>query len=131
MSPEPRFSGNDFTYFSELNNSIKNTEPLWYTIPYEHKVIIKSKDIFYWPRAEVVFNPNNSGTSVTIRFIGTVFAYIVYGIFLAVYIGLLAFLAIHRPSELLPVLVFVIPLALIPVFFRWIQNNIVGRLQYS
>ncbi|MFT6948819.1 MAG: hypothetical protein ACJARP_003253 [Vicingaceae bacterium] len=126
MSPEPGFSGNDFTYFSELNNALETTESLWYNIPFEHKVNIKSKSIFYWPTAEVTFEPDNSGTTVTVKFVGTVLAFAVYGI--------LGYLANQNPSELpqiLPALVFIVPLALIPVFFRRIQNNIISQLQYS
>jgi hypothetical protein len=135
MSPEPGFSGNDFTYFSELNAALESTEPIWYNIPYEYKLTIKSKSIFYWPKAEVTFNPNDTGTTVTVKFIGSALTFVVYGIFLASFIGLLGYLIIQNPSELssiLLVLVFVVPFfALLPIFFRRIQNNIISQLQYS
>lgn len=134
MSPEPGFSGNDFTYFAELNNALETTKPLWYRIPYEHKVNIKSNSIFYWPRTEVTFKPAESGTVVTVYFTGTIMAYLVYGTFVVFFLGLMGYFLSKNPSGLslvLATLVFSLPLAIIPFLLRKTQNNIIGKLEYS
>lgn len=134
MSPEPGFSGSDFTYFHELNKAIETTESLWYSIPFEHKVKIRSQSVFYWPRAEVIFNPNDSGTTVTIKFIGSILAYIALGIFVTVFVGLMSHLVVENPSDqspLVAILIVCIAMALVLIFFRRIQTNIIRRLQYS
>lgn len=134
MSPEPGFSGNDFTYFAELNNALETTKHLWYRIPYEHKVNIKSNSMFYWPRTEVTFMPIESGTVVTVRFRGTIIAYLVYGTFIAFFLGLMGYFLSQDLSDLSPVLasvVFGLPLAIIPFLLRRTQNSIIGKLEYS
>ncbi|MEQ9304393.1 MAG: hypothetical protein RJQ14_10815 [Marinoscillum sp.] len=134
MSPEPGFSGNDFTYFAEFNKAMETTKSLWYNIPYEHKVNIKSNSMFYWPRTAVTFKPIESGTIVTVRFAGTTLAYIVYGTFVTAFLGLMGYFLISNPSDLSPILatlVFSIPPAIIPFLLRKTQNNLIGKLEYS
>ena len=134
MSPQPGFSGNDFTYFAELNNALETTKPLWYRIPYEHKVNIKSNSMFYWPRTEVTFKPTESGTVVTVSFTGTIIAYLLYGTLVAFFLGFMGYFLIKNPSDLSPALatlVFSLPLAIIPLLIRRTQNNIIGKLEYS
>ncbi|TRX61882.1 hypothetical protein FNH22_03670 [Fulvivirga sp. M361] len=134
MSPEPGFSGNDFTYFAEFNKALETTKSLWFSIPYEHKVNVKSNSMFFWPRTTVTFEPIESGTIVTVHFTGTTLAYILYGTFVAAFLSLMGYFLIRNPSDLSPVLatlVFSIPLAIIPFLLRKTQNNLIGRLEYS
>ncbi|MEM7549588.1 MAG: hypothetical protein AAF363_07935 [Bacteroidota bacterium] len=134
MSPEPGFSGNDFTYFFELNNALKTTKALWFNIPYKNKVNIKSNSVFYWPRTEVNFNSTKSETLVTVHFIGATLAYFGYGLLLTAIIGMMTFLYIKNPTDTSPILaafVFSLALSVIPFLGRKIQNNIVSRLFYS
>jgi len=104
MSPDPGFSGNDFTYIFEFNKALENTKSLWYTTPYEHKVKVKSHSVFYWPRTEILFKPTENGTVVTVNYSGTILAYLFIGFFMAGITGAFSFSVVMNREEFLSLL---------------------------
>ena len=135
MSPHPSFSGNDFTYFSERHKAIETTKPLWYKRVDDYKLHVRSNSLLYWPRAEIIFKSTDRGTVVTVKYIGTVLAYILYGVFVGSFIALIFFTLLKAPSDfaspLLAFIVFIILLASIPLLLRKIQNNMLTMIEYS
>ncbi|MEQ8810681.1 MAG: hypothetical protein RIE59_16545 [Imperialibacter sp.] len=135
MSPEPSFSGNDFTFFFEMNKALRTTRSLWYSTSIPGTVKIRSTDVFHWPINEISFKPVDSGTEVTINYKGALVACMAYGIFLGAFVTVIGFLVTKELDEplriILPFLAFGVPMGLLPLLFRKIQSNIITQLEYS
>lgn len=90
--------------------------------------------MLYWPRTEVIFNPREIGTEIVVKYKGAILAYILYGMLVTTFLGAVFYLLIMStsdPSQSLGIIVFSLPLTIIPWMLRKIQTNIIRKLEYS
>ena len=134
-SPAPGFSGNDFTYFKEFSDAISNTKSLWWTEIGEDRFRLKCNGLKYYPLTDVQFSDDKDKTLIKVTFKMATFYISLYTILVISFLTIVTFDYLKNNqalTELLLVLVvFSVPIGLLPYLMRKIQNNVLRAITYS
>lgn len=130
----PEYSYNLIKNFKQFDKALSSEKSLWRTDIGSNKVKLTSKGLMYWPQTNVELTEEDHRTLIRITFLKAGFF---WGICLSLAVAILFFVVLvisekeNGLQEGLMLLVFLLPIGLLPFLGRWLQNNTIRVIEYS